>query len=168
MKCGFSSRSGTRLDEVNWRLANGTAGRDGVTAPLAVYRHPDVRPFAGERLILIQHGSYLIAETESQPYIDRGEAVLYRGVQDAELFLFRRVTTADVRSRLMGVHARTLADSVTSFHAVHCNVSRCETEWFNDRSFMLSDLCTECRTGTGSAARILALLRLRGGAMVRR
>ena len=39
-------------------LANGTAGRDGVMAPLAVYRHPDARPFMGERLILIQHGSY--------------------------------------------------------------------------------------------------------------
>ena len=125
-------------------LANGTAGRDGVTAPLAVYRHPDARPFAGERLILIQHGSYLIAETESQPYIERGEAVLYRGIQDAEVFLLRRLTTAAVRSRLMGVHARTLADSVTSFHAVHCNISRSETEWFNDRSFMLSALCKEC------------------------
>jgi hypothetical protein len=131
-----------KLDAVY--LANGTAGRDGVTAPLAVYRHPDARPFAGERLILIQHGSYLIAETESQPYIDRGEAILYRGVQDAEVFLLRRLTTAAVRSRLMGVHARTLADSVTSFHAVHCNVSRSETEWFNDRSFMLSARCKEC------------------------
>jgi hypothetical protein len=124
-------------------VANGTAGRDRVTAPLAVYRHPDARPFAKQHLILIQHGSYLIAESESQPYIDRGEAILYRGVQDAEVLLLRRLTNADVRSRLMGVHARTLADSVTSFHAVHCNVSRSETECFNDRSFMLSDLCTE-------------------------
>jgi hypothetical protein len=131
-----------KLDAVY--LANGEAGRDGVTAPLAVYRHPDVRPFAGERLILIQHGSYLIAGAESQPYIDRGEVVLYRGVQDAEVFLLRRLTTADVRSRLMGVHAGTLADSVTSFDAVHCNVSRSETGWFNDRSFMLSALCMEC------------------------
>ena len=102
-------------------LANGTAGRDGVTAPLAVYRHPDARPFAGERFILIQHGSYLIAETESQSYIDRGETVLYRGVQDAEVFLLRRLTNAGARSRLMSVHARTLADSVTSFDAVHCD-----------------------------------------------
>ena len=45
--------------------------------------------------------------------------------------------------RLMRVHARTLADSVTSFNAMHCNVSRAETGWFNDRTFMLSDLCRE-------------------------
>ena len=46
---------------------------------------------------MIQHGSYLIADIESQPYIDRGEAVLYRGVQNAEIFLLRRLTTADIR-----------------------------------------------------------------------
>ena len=58
-----------------------------------------------------------------------------------KMFLLRRLTTADIRSRLMSVHARTLADSVTSFNAVHCNVSRTETGWFNDRTFMLGDLC---------------------------
>jgi hypothetical protein len=124
-------------------VANGIAGPDGVTAPLAVYRHSQTRPFPRERLILIQHGSYLIVEAESQPYIDRGEAVLYRGVQEAEVFLFRRLVNADVRSRLMGVHAQTLTDSVTSFNAVHSNVSRTETGAFKDRSFMLSDLFGE-------------------------
>jgi hypothetical protein len=43
----------------------------------------------------------------------------------------------------MSVHARTLADSVASFNAVHCNVSRAETGSFNDRSVMLGDLCQE-------------------------
>ncbi len=28
-------------------------------------------------------------------------------------------------------------------NAVHCNVSRAETGWFKDRSFMLGDLCLE-------------------------
>jgi len=124
-------------------VSNGMAGREDVTAPLAVYRHSEDYPFARGRLILIQHGSYLIADIKSQPYIDRGEAVLYRGIQNAEVFLFHRLTTADVRLRLMSVHARTLADSVTSFNAVHCNVSRTETGSFNDRSFMLGDLCQE-------------------------
>ncbi len=124
-------------------VANGMAGPEDVTAPLAVYRHTEVHPFARERLILIQHGSYLIADVKSQPYIDRGEAVLYRGVQKSGSFLFRRLTTADIRLRLMTVHAQSLRDSVTSFNAVHCNVSRSETGWFNDRSFMLGDLCLE-------------------------
>jgi hypothetical protein len=122
-------------------VSNGTAGLGDVTAPLAVYRHSEVYPSTRECLILIQHGSYLIADIRSQPNIDRGEAVLYRGIQNAEMFLFRRLTTPDVRLRLMSVHARTLADSVTSFNAAHCNVSRLETGCFNDRSFMLGDLC---------------------------
>ena len=92
---------------------------------------------------MIQHGSYLIADVKSQPYMDRGEAILYRGVQKSASFLFCRLTTADIRLRLMTVHARSLRDSVTSFNAVHCNVSRSETGWFNDRSFMLDDLCVE-------------------------
>jgi len=64
-------------------LSNGMAETDEVRAPLAVCHHCQVGPVKRERLILIQHGSYLIAEVESQPYLDRGEAVLYRGVQDA-------------------------------------------------------------------------------------
>jgi hypothetical protein len=124
-------------------VANGMAGLEDVTAPLAVYRHSEVCPFTRERLILIQHGSYLIADVKSQPRIDLGEAVLYRGVQKSRSFLFRRLTTADIRLRLRTVHARSLADSVTSFNTVHCNVSRAETGWFNDRSYMLGNLCLE-------------------------
>ena len=131
------------------------ATREDVTAPLAVYRHSGVSSRTG-RLVLIQHGSYLIADIESQPYIDRGEAVLYRGVQSAELFLLRRLITADIRLRFMSVHARSLADSVTSFDAVHYNVSRTETGWFNDRSFMLRDLCM--KTGLEPEPSITSLL----------
>ncbi|HEY6341198.1 MAG TPA: hypothetical protein VIY49_06870 [Bryobacteraceae bacterium] len=148
-------------------VANGMAAADSVTAPLAVYRHSQIRPFARARVILIQHGSYLIAESESQSHLDRGEATLYRGVQDAELFLLRRLTTAGVRSRLMSIHARTLEDSVTSFNAVHCNVARTETGSFNDRSFMLSDLCRERGLDPAPPARVAALLRVRIGGMVR-
>jgi len=87
--------------------------------PLAIYRHSEVYPSTRERLILIQHGSYLIADMKSQSNIDRSEAVLYRGVQNAEQFLLRRLTTADIHLRLMSLHARSLADSVTSFNATH-------------------------------------------------
>ena len=127
----------------NLFVSNGRSPLEDVTAPLAVYRHSDAYPCARERLIFMQHGSYLIADMESQPHIDRGEAVLYRGLQKAKVFLLRRLITKDVRRGLMRVHARTLADSVTSFNAMHCNVSRAETGWFNDRTFILSDLCRE-------------------------
>jgi hypothetical protein len=137
-------------------LSNGTAGVDEVRAPLAVYRHSEAGPLKRELLILIQHGSYLIAEAESQPYLDRGEAVLYRGVQAAEEFFLRRLTSANTRSRLMSVHARTLADSVASFNAVHCNVSRTETGCFNDRTFVAGDFCL--KAGLQPEAPITSLL----------
>ena len=70
-----------------------------VTAPLAAYRHT-------ERLILIQHGSYYIGDIQNQPLVDRGEAVLYRGIQKTETYLLQRLTTEDTRGRLMNVHAR--------------------------------------------------------------
>ena len=122
-------------------LSNGTAGPAGVTAPIAAYRHSSSS--TGERLILIQHGSYQIVDKESQPAIDREEAILYPGVRQAEIYTLQRLISADIRERLMNIHARTLADSVTSFNVVHCNVSRSETALFNDRSFVLRDLCVE-------------------------
>ena len=47
-------------------VSNGRSGLEDVTAPLAVYCHSDVYPCTRERLIFIQHGSYLIADMESQ------------------------------------------------------------------------------------------------------
>lgn len=112
-----------------------------MTAPMAVYRQPGIYPSMPDSLIFVQHGSYLIVDMESQPYIDRGDIVLYRGVQNARVFTLHRLTTKDNRLRLMNVYARSLADSVTSFNAVHCNVSRSETGYFNDRTFLLGELC---------------------------
>ena len=40
-----------------------------------------------ENLVAMQHGSYLIAALPSQPFLDRGEAVLYRGVQIENLHI---------------------------------------------------------------------------------
>jgi len=122
-------------------LANGRVVSGDVKAPLAVYRHPGLRFSMGESLIVMQHGSYLIAALESQPFIDRGEAVLYRGIQKARVFTLQRVTTPAARSRLMTVHAQSLEDSVASFNAAHCNVSRTETGYLKDRTFLLGKLC---------------------------
>ncbi len=81
----FSFWNRARRGEVDaLYVSNGMAGLEDVTAPLAVYRHSAVRPSTRECFVLIQHGSYLIADMKSQPYIGRGEAVLYRGVQNAE------------------------------------------------------------------------------------
>ncbi len=127
-------------------VSNGMAGPDAdVTAPIAAYRHTDIHPSGStaERLILIQHGSYHIGDIGSQPLADRGEAVIYRGIQKAETYLLHRVTSEEIHRRLSNVHARSLADSVVSFNTVHCNLMRCETEFLNDRSFLFDGLCRE-------------------------
>ncbi len=108
-----------------------------LTAPLAAYRHPEDH---SERLILMQHGSYYIGDIQCQPAIDRGEHVLYRGIQNKRLFRLYRFDDS-LHSRLMRVHARSLADSVTSFNAAHCNLMRCEPGAFNDRSFLFDSHC---------------------------
>ena len=120
-------------------VSSGRARGNDVTAPLAAYRQPGIYPSMPDSLVLIQHGSYLIVDLESQPYID---LVLYRGVQNAKVFTLHRLSTTHTRLRLMDVHARSLADSVISFTAVHCNVSRTETGSFKDRTFLLEELCS--------------------------
>ncbi len=127
-------------------VSNGMAGPDvDVTAPVAAFRHHDVHPsgHAAECLILMQHGSYHIGEIESQLRIEHGEAVLYRGVQTAETYVLHRLTTPEIRRRVMAVHARSLTDSVASFNAAHCNLMRCETGYLNDGSFLFDGLCRE-------------------------
>ena len=116
-----------------------------VTAPVAAYRHHDVHPtgHTTERLFLMQHGSYHIGDIESQPRVDQGEAVLYRGIQKAETYVLHRLTTVETRRRVLEVHARSLTDSVMSFNAAHCNLMRCETGYLNDGSFLFDRLCRE-------------------------
>lgn len=147
VKLLFRFWNGARRGECEALYAsNGKAGPFAdVTAPLAAYRHEDVHSSGNwkERLILIQHGSYHIGDLQSQPLVDRGEAVLYRGIQNTETYLLHRLTNVDTRVRLNSVHAKSLTDSVVSFNAVHCNLVRCETGHFNDRSYILDGLCEE-------------------------
>lgn len=114
-----------------------------VRAPIAAYRHADVHPsgHASERLIMMQHGSYHIGDIDSQPWIEHGEVVLYRGIQTAEVFVLHRLTTTETRRRVMNVHASSLMDSVISFNAAHCNLMRCETGYLKDGSFLFDGLC---------------------------
>lgn len=127
-------------------VSNGLAGPvTDVTAPIAAYRHTDIRESGSraERLIWMQHGSYHIGDIDSQPLVGQGVAVLYRGVQKAETYVLHRLTTEETRRRVMDVHARSLTDSVVSFNAAHCNLMRCETGYLNDRSFLFDGLCPE-------------------------
>jgi hypothetical protein len=122
-------------------VSSGRARGNDVTAPLAAYRQPGIYASMPDSIVLIQHGSYLIVDLESQPYIDRGDLVLYRGIQNAKRFTVYRLANTHTWLRLMEVHAQSLKDSVISFNAVHCNVSRTETGSFKDRTFLLEELC---------------------------
>jgi len=87
VKLLFTFWNRARQDELDTLyVSNGRFGLEDVQAPLAVYRHSDLYPCTRDRRIFMQHGSYLIADWESQPHIDQGEAVLYRGV-DGELHI---------------------------------------------------------------------------------
>lgn len=126
--------------------SNGMVGpSSAVTTPLAVYRHTEACASGGniDRLICIQHGSYQLGEVRSQPLIERGQAVLYRGIRNSETYRLHKISTGDHHRRLLSVHARSLTDSVASFNTVHCNLVRSETERFNDRSFLFDGLCRE-------------------------
>lgn len=112
VKLLFAFWNKARQGEVNELFtSNGIAEPTNVTAPLAVYRQPGIHASMPDSLIFIQHGSYLIVDMESQPWIDRGDIVLYRGVQNAKAFTLHRLTSTDTLLRLMNVHARSLADS---------------------------------------------------------
>jgi hypothetical protein len=107
-----------------------------VTAPFAAYHHDG-------RLVFMQHGSYHIGGTDSQPRIEQGEAMLFRGIQSAPEFLVYRLSTAATHRRIMNVHARSLTDSVVSFNAAHCNLMRSETGYLNDETFVFDRHCHE-------------------------
>jgi hypothetical protein len=111
-----------------------------VTAPIGIYRHKSIYSFQEDQFLFIQHGSYLIINVSSQPCLEDGEVILYRGIQNTDEFNLYRVNSPEVRSKLMRVHAETLTDSVTSFNSVHCNVCRSETGFLNDRHTLLLDL----------------------------
>jgi hypothetical protein len=133
-------------------LSNGKFRTNDVAAPIAACHHRSDWPFRTDRVIFIQHGSYLIANSNSQPEIENGKVVLYRGIQNNEVFNFYRLRNPDIRSKLLTVHKETLTDSVISFNAVHCNVARSETCFLNDRSPLLCEVASKAGLQPGDEA----------------
>lgn len=120
--------------------SNGCLAGGDVTAPIAAFRHKSRYSFEKDKLILIQHGSYLFADVDAQTEIEKGFVTLYRGIQNEKTFKVYKLNAGTTRAAIMQVHGSTLTDSVNSFNAVHCNVSRTETGALNDRSFVLGKI----------------------------
>lgn len=115
-----------------------------VRAPIAAYRHVR-RPYEIAGAMLIQHGSYQWIPFKNQPFIERGQALLYRGVGKSPEFRClqfhpERLSLAnrEIWRRYLDSQARMLSDSVLSFNTIHDRVVRCETESFRHAS-RLSD-----------------------------
>ena len=143
---GCSHKSGARFLFDFWgniRHGNGTALRRNlqpgvfsdieVKAPIAAYAQvKKLYDTAGS--VLIQHGSYQWISDQDQPHIERGHALLYRGIAATKAFRclqFRpedlSTVNRDIWRKYLGVQAAMLSDSVRSFNTIHDRVNRCET-----------------------------------------
>ncbi len=142
----------------NVRNANGAALRQysqpgvfsdiEVKAPIAAYRHiKKLSDTAGS--VLIQHGSYQWISDQDQPHIERGQALLYRGIAETKAFRclqFRpeelSAVNRDIWRKYLRVQAAMLSDSVLSFNTVHDRVNRSETSGLRHATWLGDAMAT--------------------------
>jgi len=115
----------------------GSVSAEEVMAPVAAYR--TVQALGDDAYVLIQHGSYQIVPIGDQPLLERGEVVLYRGVQKSRQFRFldAGATGSAERStwrRYVQVQAHVLSDAARSFNSNHDRTKRCETGHIRDQT----------------------------------
>jgi hypothetical protein len=113
-----------------------------VKAPIAAYRHVK-KPYDTPGSVLIQHGSYQWISDQDQPDIERGHALLYRGIGKTKAFRFLQFrpeelspVNRDIWRKYLGVQAAMLSDSVLSFNTIHDRVHRCETGGLRHASWL--------------------------------
>ncbi len=119
-----------------------------VKAPIAAYHHVR-KPYDTAGSVLIQHGSYQWISDQDQPNIERGQALLYRGI--AENMVFRCLqfppeelspANLDIWRKYLGVQAAMLSDSVLSFNTIHDRVNRCETGGLRHATWLGDEVAT--------------------------
>ncbi|MHB8817084.1 MAG: hypothetical protein ACYDAE_27995, partial [Steroidobacteraceae bacterium] len=117
-----------------------------VRTPLAAY-HYVRKPYNTPGFVLIQHGSYQWISSEDQPFIEAGEAVLYRGIGQASIFRqlhFRpdELSSAnrEIWGKYLALQAEMLSDSTLSFNTIHDRIKRCETGGLRDGTWLTDEL----------------------------
>ena len=120
-----------------------------VKAPLAAYHH--FRKYydtAGS--LLIQHGSNQWISHEDQPHIEKGEVLLYRGIEQSAVFRYLQfepdslsAASRETWRRYLGVQAEMLSDSVLSFNTIHDRVKRSETEGLRHGTWLGDEMATQ-------------------------
>lgn len=127
----------------------GVVSANELKAPIAVYDH---QHWADSRqgLLLIQHGSYQCVERPSQPYIETGEVLLYRGVEQVSVFRWlwfelEKLSAIDMEvwRKYLNLQVQMLSDSVLSFNTIHDRTKRCETGHLRDGTWLSDDLATQ-------------------------
>jgi len=100
--------------------------------------------------VMMQHGSYQVLGVDHQPLLDSGEVLLYRGIQQAEVFRWLRLGTRDGASeqgrawrRYVATQAQVLSDSTLSFNSVHDRARRTETSHIRDGTWITDDVAKE-------------------------
>lgn len=124
----------------------GSITANAVTAPLAVYG--PLPGWPGSKYVFLQHGSYQLVRAEDQPFVETGDAVLYRGVEKTTEFRLLRPSTLGAArqrtwERYLAIQAYVLSDATRSFNSIHDRAVRSETEHIRDRSRMTDVIARE-------------------------
>jgi hypothetical protein len=122
-------------------IQNVSAGLDNFEAPIAIFKIYPRAPYQRKPYYLfIQHGSYLLIPAKSQPLIESGFVLLYRGIGSLNKFKAYQMPKENL---LLGHYKETLKksflDSVTSFNTIHGSIHRTETSHLLDSSHLFSE-----------------------------
>jgi hypothetical protein len=120
-----------------------------VKAPIAAYHH--VRePGSKWGSLLIQHGSYQWIDLKSQPHIETGQVLLYRGIGRASAFRHLRFEpeklspfNLEIWQKYLTLQAQMLSDSVLSFNTIHDRTKRTETCHLRDGTWLSDALARQ-------------------------
>ncbi|MGH9395306.1 MAG: hypothetical protein ACRD18_00430 [Terriglobia bacterium] len=118
-------------------------------APIAAYDYSH-EPGSRRGLLLIQHGSYQWVDRESQPHIEEGKILLYRGVERAGVFRCLSFEPGKlspaawkVWRKYLTVQAQMLSDSALSFNTIHDRTKRAETAHLRDGTWLSDELAIQ-------------------------
>jgi len=120
-----------------------------VKAPIAAYHHV-LEPGSKWGSLLIQHGSYQWIDLQSQPHIERGQVLLYRGIERASAFRYLWLEpekfspfNLEIWRKYLTLQAQMLSDSVLSFNTIHDRTKRAETSHLRDGTWLSDELARQ-------------------------
>lgn len=123
-------------------IQNVSAGLDNFEAPIAVFKiYPHTSYQRRPYYLFIQHGSYLLIPAQSQPLIESGFVLLYRGIGLSNKFRIYQMPEDEL---LLNSYKETLKnsllDSVISFNTIHSSIHRAETCHLLDSTHLFSKI----------------------------